>query len=395
LRYLTKGGPSRNIVLTTGGTGGHIIPAMKIASNLISEGRTVYFITDKRFKKYETLFLNKRFFFSPNFKIIITPIAPFSHSHSLLQFTKNLLLTIFKVFLTFLKARPKIIIGFGSYVSFIPLMIGLLTFRKIIIHEQNVILGKVNNFFAPLSNSVLLSFPDTAYIPKKLYKRIKTKLVTSGFPSFLPEGVWKRSHGKVIYDLATKEEITIMITGGGQGASFFSDVVPPAIIFLAKSFPYKTFKIYHQVRKGEIEKVLAIYQNSKISNIILDIKPIFPDIPSILLKADIAIIRGGAGSIIEVALSKVFPIIIPMPESSNNHQLKNAMVLINNNAGVMFNQADCTPQKIAMVLSRTINDILFYFPIVNNAFEIFKINPNQVFSNVILYNDLESLHLYD
>jgi hypothetical protein len=61
----------------------------------------------------------------------------------------------------------------------------------------------------------------------------------------------------------------------------------------------------------------------------------------------------------------------------------------------MFNQADCTPQKLAMVLCRTISDSLFYFPIVNNAFEIFKINPNQVFSNVILYNDLESLHIYD
>ncbi len=384
----------KSVIITTGGTGGHIVPAMKIANNLIDQNRDVYFITDKRFTRYEGLFLHKKFFSSPNLKIIITPITTFSNSQSTLHFLKNLIITLFLVIKTFLKARPKIVMGFGSYVSFFPLFIAMITFRDIILHEQNVILGKVNKMFARVSSSLLLSFPNTHYIPKKLYRKIRNKLLISGFPSFVPH-LKSRSGGKVIYDLITKEEITILITGGGQGASFFTTSIPPAIVFLAKSFPNKIFRIFHQVRKGEIEEALSIYNAANLTNIILDIQPIFCDIPAILSKSDIAIIRGGAGSIIETAIAKVFPIIIPMPNSAEDHQLKNATALTNNNAGVMFTQEDYSPQKLAMVLSRTITDGLFYFPIVNNAFEMFSTNPDQVFANVVLYHDLEILEAYE
>lgn len=385
---------NKKIVLTTGGTGGHIMPAMKIASDLIKQGKEVYFITDTRFNDYRLLFQDKDFFSSNNFNIIVTPITSFARSSSLVQFLKNCLLTFIKVITLFWKVKPKIVIGFGSYVSFIPLLVSVLTFRIILIHEQNLILGRVNKIFARFAKSILLSFPDASFIPPKIYSKIKNKIIVSGYPSFaiLDEETSKR---KVIHDLSTKEEIVILITGGGQGAQFFSSNVPYAILSIAKSYPDKKFTIYHQVRQGDIMKTLDIYQSQNIKNINVNIKPIFENIGEILQNADIAIIRGGAGSIIEVASLKVFSIIIPLPNSADNHQLKNARMLASNNAAIMCEQQHYTNEKLSMFISKILQDSFFYFPVIHKASSLFKNDASKIFANVILYNDLESLNLYD
>ena len=385
---------NKKIVLTTGGTGGHIMPAMKIASDLINQDKIVYFITDKRFDNYRVLFKDKKFFSSSNFHVITTPITSFSQSRSIMQFLKNCFLTLLKVIILFCKIKPKIVIGFGSYVSFIPLLVSMITFRIIIIHEQNVVLGRVNRIFARFAKSILLSFPDASFIPPKIYSKIKNKIIISGYPSFVisdEEG----GQRKIIHDLSAKEEIIILITGGGQGAKFFADNVPYAISSIARSYPEKTFTVYHQVRQDDIKNTLTIYHSQNIKNVNINIKPIFDNIREILQSADIAIIRGGAGSIIEVASLKVFSIIIPLPNSVDNHQLKNARMLASNNAAIMCEQQNYTNEKLSMFISKILQDSFFYFPVIHKASSIFKSDASQIFTNVILYNDLESLNLYD
>lgn len=394
LKQIKKLKGSQNIIITTGGTGGHIVPAMKIASDLIKKGRSVFFITDKRFSSYESLFSNQSFFSSPNFKIYKTPITGFSGIKSPFTFVKNCLVSLFITISVFMKAKPKIVIGFGSYVSFFPLLIATLTFRNIILHEQNVVLGKVNKLFSWPAKNILLSFPDVSYFSEKEYNRIKEKLIFSGLPTFLPDrGGRKESIQKVIYDVSTKEQIVIAITGGGQGATFFSKNIPPAIISLATHYPEKQFMVYHQVKKGEIEDVLKTYASANLQNLTLDIKPFFDNMPKILAKADFAIIRGGAASIVETSISKVFPIIIPMPRSADNHQVKNANVLSRNNAAVMLPEKDYTPHKLYLIISKALKEGLFYFPIINTASELFKGNTSQIFASVILYEDLKHLKL--
>ena len=382
------------IIITTGGTCGHITPAMKIASDLVEQGKTVYFITDKRFNSYKNLFDKKDFFTSKNFKVVETPITSFKGFGGIFSFLKNSILTLLQVIFIFIKIKPKIVIGFGSYVSFFPLLIGALSFRSIILHEQNVIFGKVNKMFVRVAKTILLSFPDASHISKKLYSKISHKVIISGYPSFTAPNV-DANYRKAIHDLTTKREIIILITGGSQGASFFAHKIPPAIVSVAKSFPEKTFTVYHQVRKNEIEQVLNYYTLQNVKNINLNIKPIFDNIPEILKEADIAIIRGGAGSIIETATAKVFSIIIPLTHSAGNHQVKNAMMLASNNGAVMLEEKNYTPEKLSMIFARILKDSFFYFPIINTASDLFKNDASQVFANVILYNDLESLNSYD
>lgn len=380
------------IVLTAGGTGGHIVPAMKVASDLIKAGNKVIFITDRRFKRYEPIFSKYSFFTSSNLKVVITPIRSFNGSPNILTFVLDILFSCIKSFFIICKYNPKLFIGFGGYVSFPPLAMAIFTFRDVVIHEQNAVFGRVNKMFLKSASSILFSFPDTSFLPKKQYKKIQDKLIISGLPNFLNQETNGTIGYKIIHDIAVKPEIVILITGGGQGASFFSDNIPPSIILLAKTFPHVKFKIFHQVREVETKEVKAVYDNSGLSNLEVIIDSLFKDIPALLLIADFAIIRGGAASIIETATARVFPIVIPMPNSVDDHQIKNATILAKNNAGIMISQADYAPQKIVFIISKAMRDGLFYFPIINNASELFKKNSTDVFLNVILYSDLDFIY---
>jgi len=361
---------------------------MKIASELIKKDIEVYFITDERFFNYKTLFEGKEFFNSPKFKIISTPVQSFSQSKSIFHFVHKLICSFVKVAFSFCKIKPNVVVGFGGYASFIPLLIAVLSFKKIIIHEQNIVLGKVNKIFAKFAKTILLSFPETSQIPKKLYKKIKNKILISGYPTFVTD-VYNSNQRKALHDLATKQEIVILITGGSQGANFFSIKIVNAIKSIALSFPLKTFTVYHQVRSQDIEKTLYLYSKANIPNININIQPIFNNISEILYKTDIAIIRGGAGSIIENALLKVFSIIIPLPNSADNHQLQNAKTLATNNAAVMLEEKNYKTAKLAFIISKTLQDATFYFPIINAASNTFNTNASDIFVNVILYNDLK------
>lgn len=377
-----------SVIITTGGSGGHILPAAAVAKNLVEQGKKVIFLSDRRIKNVLPILKEKDFFNNINFTLVELPVIPF-HSEAAFKFFFLSILTFFKSLFLIFKHRPQIILGFGSYATAFPLLASVVTCRKIILHEQNVIFGKVNKFFLRFANAVLLSFPDTSFFTQKEYKLIKDKYIISGLPNFLNSPTYDRPFiNKIIYDLAYKTEIVIVITGGSAGATFFSENIPLGLVMLAKAFPLKNFIIYQQAKKHDIDKALTLYAEGALSNIKVHIKDCFENMPELLSIADFSIIRGGAGSIIESSLSKVFSIIIPMPASSNNHQFKNATVLSKNNAGVTFNQKDYTPEKLFLILSKAINEGLFYFPVINTAYDLFKSDALKTFYNVILYNEL-------
>jgi UDP:flavonoid glycosyltransferase YjiC (YdhE family) len=101
---------TENIILTAGGTGGHIVPAMKIASDLIAQGKTVFFITDKRFTNYEKLFKNYSFFSSKKLKIVTIPVTSFNASKTSLHFLKDCLFSLIITLVTFLSDAIELVI---------------------------------------------------------------------------------------------------------------------------------------------------------------------------------------------------------------------------------------------------------------------------------------------
>ena len=153
-----------NYLLIAGGTGGHVIPAVNFGNFVISKGHNCYLFVDKRGTKYAGSF---------NGEAIVISSSHFSYSF--FGKIKSIILLFFGFLQSLkhiIKIRPTKCIGFGSYASFIPMLI-LFFFKffglsKIFLHEQNSVMGKVNIFFSPFVNKIFLNFDKTKGIKKIL-----------------------------------------------------------------------------------------------------------------------------------------------------------------------------------------------------------------------------------
>lgn len=356
-------------IITTGGTGGHIFPAMRIANYLIENRKHVTFITDSRFKKFENHFVDEAFFKGDNFKIHYLPIS--NYRSSILRFLWTFFVSLVSCVAIIVKSRSSKIIGFGGYVSFIPLFISLFLCRTIYLHEQNSVVGRVNAIFSLFARRIFTTFPNT----KGLTLSASKKALCTGLPIYV-KSKYRAETYRVIENISQKQKINIIITGGSQGAQLFSKIIPGAIYDLVSSHMGRKFHVWYQAKDAE-DAANATILFEKIPNLTFNIQCFFENIPEILNFADIAIIRGGAASIYEVAMFRVFPIVIPISNSIKNHQVLNASFLMEANAGYLVGESDITSHKLSSIIRGIISDPISFYRVTENLKKIFKSNPSQ------------------
>ena len=207
----------KKIFIATGGTGGHIIPAIALYANLKKRGYIVDIISDKRGQK----FLN--FFSKINPKIIdsksLLKKNLFKFFYSLLILCKSFLLS----FLYLLKKKPDLIFGMGGYSS-IPICIS----AKIIginffIYENNLLAGKSNRLLSPFAKRILVSYRDVKGFKQKYSKKV------SYVGNIIREKILNfKSQNR------SSKKISVLILGGSQAAKIFAEKIP-RIIKLCKS----------------------------------------------------------------------------------------------------------------------------------------------------------------
>jgi UDP-N-acetylglucosamine--N-acetylmuramyl-(pentapeptide) pyrophosphoryl-undecaprenol N-acetylglucosamine transferase len=317
-----------NIILAAGGTGGHIFPALSLAEDLIKKGFKPSLITEYRFKAYNTTVkgLEINFIQAAHLKgnLLRKLLSSFV-----------IFIGIIQVLLIFLKKRPKVVIGFGGYPSFAPLFIASLLGIKTVIHEQNSILGKVNKFFADKVDVIATSTEEVAGIEAKY----QAKVQLTGNPV--------RSGIKAVRDLSYAELnpdglMRILVTGGSQGASIFSKIVPLTITSLPEHLR-KRIRIDQQCRVDDINEVRKIYNNAGVS---ADVSVFFSDMPNRLAAAHLVIARAGASSISELIITGRPSILVPLPFAAMDHQFYNAKILQDKNAAWLIKQDDFTVSKL-------------------------------------------------
>jgi UDP-N-acetylglucosamine--N-acetylmuramyl-(pentapeptide) pyrophosphoryl-undecaprenol N-acetylglucosamine transferase len=289
-----------NILIATGGTGGHIFPAIALMNKLKESGAAVKLTADAKFSRY--------CFFDENH--ILIPAASFS-SKSL----KGILLTLVTLMHGFLKAlycmykyNPDIVIGFGGYATY-PMMLAAILFnKKIILHEANTVIGKVNRLLLWRAKYLTTGFK-SIYGVKPKYQH---KIIYTGNPV--------RSDVLSSVRLQLKDKISILIIGGSQGAKIFSKIIPAMVINLPAEVKDKLF-IYQQVKQEDIAIIEEIYTKEGIG---CEIKSFFTDMNDKLGKANLVIARSGASTIAELIAVGLPSILIPLPSSADNHQYYNA-----------------------------------------------------------------------
>lgn len=316
-----------NILVIGGGTGGHLFPAIATIEEFVKRDINCSLLTDDRCVKYlkDQDGLDYYVIKSPRAEGLLGKI----------KYPILLLLAFIKSLFLIIRFKPKLIIGFGGYVSYPTLLIARAFNIQYMLHEQNSFLGRVNRLFSGNAMKLCLAFKDTINIPKNYPA---DKIVVTGNPvrSSIKEIIAKKNKDKKFF--------RILITGGSQGARFLSEALPEAIHLVCKQFPKMKFEIIQQARPEDIDQIKSAYNELKIDATISDF---FYNMPSLLADTDLLVGRAGASTIAEIIATNIPSILIPYPYAAEKHQHYNAEMIEKNGGGFMIDQDEATPLAIS------------------------------------------------
>ena len=293
----------KNFLITTGGSGGHVIPACILYEHLM-EDYNVIISTDKRGLKYFDKDLSQ-------LEIINTPklnnifFLPFNIFFIFFLFIKSIILLnrykIDKIFST------------GGYMS-LPIILAAKFLRKdIYLIEPNQVLGRANKFFLKSCKKIFCYSDKVRNFPKNQKKKI-IKI----FPLVK----------KYIYELQSSsnnnDKIKLLVVGGSQGAKIFDNDLKNAIVNISKHIP---LKIIHQTSKKNIPLLSDFYLKNDIENEIFNFEK---NIAVMINQTDICITRAGASTLAELSFLNIPFRAVPLPTSKDNHQFENANFYRNN-----------------------------------------------------------------
>ena len=338
------------IVLAAGGTGGHLFPASALAEELKIQGHEVMLATDKRGMAYQNNLTAMPIYRVP---------AATVYGGGLFALPARILTLLWSVVSSLtlmLRLRPAIIIGFGGYPSFGPVMAGLLMRKPVLVHEQNAVLGRANRLAVKLGASLATSFPNTAGVPARAAARMRK----TGNP--LRADVL--STAQISYRSPMRSQaFDLLVFGGSQGARIFSTVVPEAIALLPED-KRENLRLVQQVSKDHMAGVLNSYGELKVSS---EIREFFDDMPRRLRHAHLVICRGGASTISEISAIGVPSIIVPLPGSLDQDQANNARDLATAGAAELILQKQFNAESLAAILNKWLDDKACFENMSTNA----------------------------
>jgi len=317
------------IVLSTGGTGGHIFPAQALAESLMERGYRLELITDRRDNAYDGPLkkMNRHAIqaagisgrgFAAKIGALGRLAAGYFQAQKLLR---NL--------------NPDVVVGFGGYATLPTLLAASHLNIKTAVQEQNAVLGRANRVLAPRATRVATAFKTTTF----LRNADRSKAVWTGNP-VRPEIVAVR--GIPLPSLGPYKPIELLVIGGSQGASIFSRVVPDAIAALPDDLRLRV-RITQQCRKEDLAQVRDRYAQAKIQ---ADLSPFFNDIPQRLAAAHMLICRAGASTMAELTTAGRPAILVPYPHAIDDHQTVNAARLSDAGGAWMMPERDFTPMLL-------------------------------------------------
>jgi UDP-N-acetylglucosamine--N-acetylmuramyl-(pentapeptide) pyrophosphoryl-undecaprenol N-acetylglucosamine transferase len=323
------------LVIAAGGTGGHMFPAQALAEVMLARGWRVKLSTDTRGARYTGAFPNS---------VEIEEISSATFARGGLAAKAAVPLRIAAGTLgaawRMLRDRPAVVIGFGGYPSIPALGAATLLRLPRMIHEQNGVLGRVNEFFAKRVNHVACGI----------------------WPTTLPEGLQGVHVGNPVrasvleragaaYIAPGDYPMELLVMGGSQGARILSDVIPPAIAALPMHM-LRNIRVSHQARDEDAARVSAYYAEQGID---ADVQPFFHDLPRRMSEAQLVISRSGASTIADLTVIGRPAILIPFAAAAGDHQAANAHGLVEAQAAIMIREVAATPDavmnNIAMILS--------------------------------------------
>jgi UDP-N-acetylglucosamine--N-acetylmuramyl-(pentapeptide) pyrophosphoryl-undecaprenol N-acetylglucosamine transferase len=318
------------ILIATGGTGGHIYPAIETAKALRVRGHQISFAG--------VLGVNENKIKDLNFPVFSLAAQGLNDRSFLgwLDFGSIMSQAVYRSFGVIRKTAPDKIIGFGGYGAFPVVMAGSLMRCPVLIHEQNVIPGKANALLSKIVKKVAISFEGSRkYLDP-------SKVVWTGCPchhSALPT----KSEGLIAFGLEENKK-TIVLIGGSQGSQRLNEI----FFELMKEISPAHFQAIHMTGPKDFALYEARYRELNLS---VKAYAFIDNIAHAYAAADIIIARSGAATISELGLLGIAAVLVPYP-FAGNHQKFNADILADRGAAIIVEQKDLTQSSLKEAVTR-------------------------------------------
>ena len=318
-----------NFVLAAGGTGGHMIPAHALAAELRSRGHGVLLITDERGSRFPGLFEGVPVHILPAGRLGGGPIGWLKAARSVVKGrgeAKRL----------YREHTPDAVVGFGGYPAFPSLLAASSRRIPTVLHEQNAVVGRVNRLLAGEAEAI-----GTAYDQiDRLKPRYMKKAVLVGNP--VREEIARL--GELPFPPFDEfAPLKILITGGSQGATVLSQIVPAGLGLLEPSLR-RRLQVVQQCRPDDIETVRKQYADLGIP---AELTTYIEDMAEKLADAHLIIGRAGASTIAELTAAGRPAILIPFAAATDDHQTANAREMVKAGGARAIRQDNFTPEVLA------------------------------------------------
>ncbi len=315
------------LLLTGGGTGGHLFPAIATAEAICRRlpGSTVLFVGTKRKMDKKSL---EQYGFAT--KSIHSKGLKGKNIGSLLQGIAILPFSVLEALVHIIRFKPDLVLGVGGYVTGPVVLAAKLLGKKTIIHEQNSIPGFANRKLGGVATKICLSLPGS----EDFFDQKKT--VLTGNP--VREAILALGQEEAMED--PDKQITLLVLGGSLGAHRVNELVAEA--FTNKEL--QGLRVIHQTGTKDVEMVRAAYKKNNIS---ATVDAFFTDMAAIYKEADFLVSRAGATTLAELSVLGKPAVLVPYPYAADNHQEKNAEYYVQGGGALLCIEKELTAEKLS------------------------------------------------
>lgn len=319
----------RTFVLSSGGTGGHLFPAVSLADQIESHGHTCYLVTDNRGAQFFKTFQRK--------PALICHIQRVHWLFGRLVYPFSLCYQIIRCLVWLLRLKPDGVVGFGGYPSLPSMIAAQILGISTYLHEGNAFLGKANRLLLKRAKKIALSFPPNV-TPSNDRWHVTGMPVRKAIASLITATYAPPSEDEPFY---------ILVLGGSQGAKIFGTLVPHAVQLLPFELQNRLV-ITQQCREHQMNEIKALYKNIPCQK---TLKSFLDPIDFYYNSAHFIISRAGASTVAEIAIAGKPALFVPFAASAEGDQARNAEHLQKAEAAWVMREGSITPEKLAELIA--------------------------------------------
>jgi UDP-N-acetylglucosamine--N-acetylmuramyl-(pentapeptide) pyrophosphoryl-undecaprenol N-acetylglucosamine transferase len=322
-----------SVMLAAGGTGGHLYPAFALAQELGRRDIAVDLVTDMRGDRYGANFPARAVYRVPS--ATLASRSPIAAGRTVWMLGRGIAAS-YQLLGT---VKPGAVVGFGGYPAFPPILAATLRGIPTALHEQNAVLGRANRLLSGRVTTIATSFENTKYLSGGALKRARL----TGNPVRDQVVDWATQSYRIP---GPNGPYSLLVFGGSQGARFFADALPPALMLLPESIRASLF-IVQQCREEDLARVEQAYQAAGVR---AHLATFFSNLPEEMAKAHLVIGRAGASTVAELTVMGRPAVLVPLPHAVDNDQLQNAIRLAESDGAWCIEQKDLTAERLASVI---------------------------------------------